>query len=363
MTRLRLGVVGVGHLGKVHARILAGLPDVELAGVADVSLDQARAVAAQHGTVAFGDHRELLDKVDAAVIAVPTCHHLAVARAFLTHGIPLLIEKPLAVNRAEAEAIVALAEETGTLVQVGHVERFNPAFEELQRRPIRPKFVECVRASTFTGRSTDIGAVLDIMIHDLDLLLTLVGSPVENVEALGVTVFGGHEDLVNARLTFADGCIAHVTASRLHPEPVRSMRVWAAEGFAAIDFGRRTLTLAQPSAEIRRHGLNVGRMPPAARMAIKDELFRSHVETVTLDCNHGDQLTRELEDFVGCLRHGTTPRVTGRQALEAMLLADRILASVHSHRWEARPDGPTGPANLPAPLGSLFLPEQRQAAA
>src|SRR5262245_26882888 len=217
MARLRVAVVGVGHLGKEHARILAGFPDVELVGVVDTNADQAQAIARQHGTRAFTAVWPLLPLVDAAVIAVPTCHHHATALPFLERSIPLLIEKPITTTLADAQELVALAQRNSTILQVGHIERFNPAFEALVQRPMQPKYIECERLGRFAGRSTDIGAVLDIMIHDIDLLLALVQAPVTAVHAIGAAVLGGHEDMVNARLTFANGCVANVTASRLSP--------------------------------------------------------------------------------------------------------------------------------------------------
>jgi predicted dehydrogenase len=208
MTRLRLGVIGVGHLGKEHARILAGMPDVELVGVVDAQPAQAEMIAQRFGTRSFADHRLLLPLVDAAVVVVPTVHHFKVACDFLARGVPLLIEKPMTGEVAEAEELVALAAEKNVILQVGHIERFNPAFEELQRRPLQPKFITCERYSGFSGRSTDIGVVLDLMIHDLDLLLSVVQSPVRHVEALGVAVLGGQEDMAQARLIFENGCVA-----------------------------------------------------------------------------------------------------------------------------------------------------------
>ncbi len=307
MGRLRVGVVGVGHLGKEHARILAGLPDVQLVGVADVNLAQARAVAARCGTRAFGDYRPLIGGVDAAVIAVPTVHHHAVAGEFLHHGVPLLVEKPLAVNLPQAEELVGLARRHGALLQVGHIERFNPAFEELQRRPLRPRFVQAQRLSGFTGRSTDIGAVLDLMIHDLDLLLALVGAPVREVRATGLTLLGGREDVAEAHLTFANGCTAHLTASRVNPAPYRRMQVWGPEGHAGVDFARRQVTLAQPT-------LGGPAEPP--------------LQTLELDRNQGDQLTRELQEFVHSLRTGARPRCGGEEGRDAVAVADRILACI-----------------------------------
>jgi predicted dehydrogenase len=326
MGRLRVGVVGVGHLGKEHARILAGLPDVELVGVADVNIAQARAVAGRCNTRAFSDYRPLLGGLDAAVVAVPTRLHHAVAGDILRQGVALLVEKPLALNRAQAEELVDLARRHGVLLQVGHIERFNPAFEELQRRPLRPRFVHCQRLSSFTGRSTDIGAVLDLMIHDLDLVLALTGAPVTHVQATGLTLLGGYEDVAEARVVFAGGCTAHLTASRVSPGPFRRMQVWGPEGHACIDFARRQVTLAQPSS-------GPASDPP--------------LQVLELDRNQGDQLTRELQEFVTSVRTGTRPRMSGEEGRDALALADRILACIASQ---------DAPAQAPGTSPKLFTP-------
>jgi predicted dehydrogenase len=357
MARLRMAVIGVGHLGKEHARILAGLPDVELVGVADVNTEQGQAVARRLGTLAYTDCWPLLGQVDAATVAVPTTFHAAVATEFLRHGIPLLVEKPLAANLEQADLLVELAAKHGALLQVGHIERFNPAFEQLCRRPLRPKLITCERAGPFTGRSTDIGVVLDLMIHDLDLLLALVGAPVRDVEAVGVSLFGGHEDVANARLHFANGCIADVTASRASPAPARRMHVWAAEGYARVDFRQRRLLLAQPSEPLRRRALSAALLARAGA-----DLFGRHIEMLELDCNQGDQLTRELQEFVACVRSGGRPRASGTEGREALALAERVLYSLRNHPWEGDRAGPIGPVQLPAPLGPLFQPGRSEAA-
>jgi predicted dehydrogenase len=356
MTRLRLAVIGVGHLGKEHARILAGLPDVELIGVADHRAAQAAQVAERCGTRAYPDHAPLLPRVDAAVVAVPTEQHHAVAVDFLRRGVPLLIEKPLAPTIAQAAELAGLAESKGIPLQVGHIERFNPAFEELCRRPLRPRFVSAERLGGYTGRSTDIGVVLDLMIHDLDLVLALVGAPVRAVEALGVSVLGGHEDMAQARLTFADGCVAQLAASRVHPAPQRRMQVWGAEGFAGLDFARRHLTLMQPAAHLRCGDFDARRLDPAALAAFRSELFGKHVEVQEMDCAGGDQLTLELQDFLRCIRTGARPRVDGTAGRDAVALACAVLDSLRAHAWEGNAAGPVGPSRLPVPRGTLFTP-------
>jgi predicted dehydrogenase len=359
MNRIRMAVVGVGHLGKEHARILSALPDVDLIGVADVNRAQVKAVADRCGTEAFESHHDLHDLVDAVTIAAPTLYHHTIARSFLERGIAVLVEKPITTTLAQADELVEISAARGVPFQVGHIERFNPAYEDLTRRPLTPKLIEAERHGPFTGRSTDIGVVLDLMIHDLDLILSLVRSPVKDVYALGAQAFGGHEDIVNARLTFENGCVASVTASRISPRPKRKLRVWAPEGYAGIDFVEKRLTLVQPSDEVRRHGLTQLHLDPNRREQLSRDVFGKHMETLELDCTREhDQLTAELKHFVQCVRTGRMPRVTGEDGRDALALADRILASVQRHPWNGTVEGPVGPKAMPAPLGKLFEPEQ-----
>lgn len=363
--RLRMAVIGVGHLGKEHARILAGLPEVELVGVADVNAEQVQAVARKHGVPAFTDYWPLLNLVDAATVVVPTRFHFQVANEFLRRGIPLLVEKPLAAALDEAEALAETAALNGVALQVGHIERFNPAFEELLARPMQPKFITCERLGPFTGRSTDIGVVHDLMIHDLDLLLTLVGAPVDSVEALGVSLFGPHEDVASARLRFANGCVANVTASRASATPCRKMHVWAPEGYARLDYQKRSLTLVQPSAHVRQHGLDPSKLDPAMRATLREDLFTRHFERVQIDGNGQDQLTCELKHFIECVKTGARPRVNGADACAALRVAQQILDSLRGHAWNGNGAGPVGPGKLPAPCGPLFgnLPQEQKDAA
>jgi predicted dehydrogenase len=357
---LRMAVIGVGHLGKEHARILAGLPDVELVGVADVNVAQAQSVAQKLGTQAFADYWPLLNLVDAATIVVPTFQHASVASEFLKRGIPLLVEKPLASTLHEADTLVNLAEKFRAVLQVGHIERFNPAYQEIKRRPMQPRFIRAERMGSFTGRSTDIGVVLDLMIHDLDLLLDLVQSPVETVEAVGVSVFGGREDVANVRLRFSNGCVADVTASRANPTPRRTMQIWAPEGYASLDFAQRKVTLIQPSPELRQNGLDPAKLDPASRARLKDELFSRHLQTLTLDGQAQDQLTAELTHFVHCVKTKSQPLVSGLEARNALAVAQRILNSLRHHDWNGKNSDCIGPNHLPFPVGPLFPREERK---
>ncbi|HEV3119604.1 MAG TPA: Gfo/Idh/MocA family oxidoreductase [Gemmataceae bacterium] len=355
MSRLRIAVIGVGHLGKEHARILAGMPQAELVGVADVNVEHAQTVARRLGCRAFANYRAFLQLADAVIVAVPTTSHHAVAGEFLRAGIHVLVEKPLAATLDEAEELVQVARRHHALLQVGHIERFNPAFEQLQQYPLQPKFVQCERLGAFTGRSADTGVVLDLMIHDLDLLLTLVPAPVVSVQALGVSIFGECEDVANARLIFADGCVADITASRASYVARRCMQIWAPEGYVNVDFATRHLTRVQPSEEVRRHGLDPRSLDPASRALLKEQLFGRHLQLHTLACNAAaDQLTSELRHFVDCVQNELQPRVNGADACNAIALATRILESIRKHQWEGRAGGAVGPCHLPTPRGVLM---------
>src|SRR5271157_2606089 len=206
----------------------------------------AQTIADKFGTRAVSDYHQLLDRIDAVSIAVPTLLHREVAGTFLSRGIPTLVEKPLASTLAEAELLVSLSHSTGALLQVGHVERFNPALSALHQMAIRPKYISAERLSTYTFRSTDIGVVLDLMIHDIDLVLSLFHSPVRSVSAVGVSLFGEHEDVANARVEFENGTVANLTASRASYTALRKMRIWSTEGYASLDFAAKSATLVQP---------------------------------------------------------------------------------------------------------------------
>jgi predicted dehydrogenase len=355
MVRSRVAVVGVGHLGQHHARILSTFPDVELVGVVDTNLKQALTVAERFKTRAFDNYSKLFGLVDAVSVVTPTTYHHRVACDFLRNRIAVLVEKPMCRTVEEADEMIAIAKASDVPLQVGHIERFNPAFEELLKRPIRPALIEAERHGPFTGRSTDIGAALDLMIHDLDLILTLVRSSVKEVHAVGAAVFGGNEDMVNARLVFESGCVAHITASRITARPKRRLRIWAPEGYAGIDFVNRKLSLVQVSEEVQQNGLNPEEMEPAERARLKDEVFGSHLEVLNIDGDRKcDQLTAELKSFLNCVRENSTPRVTGEAGREALALAHRILEAANSHQWEGSPDGAIGPNNLPKAAGKLF---------
>ena len=346
---LRVAVVGVGHLGRHHARILGAMPGVELVGVVDHRPEQAETVALACSSRPYLDHRELFDLVDAVSIAVPTRYHRSVAGEFLERGIPALVEKPLATTFEEARELVAIADLAGVPLQVGHIERFNPALSALDGLPVRPKYIAAERMGTYTFRSTDIGVVLDLMIHDLDLILSMVSAPVVSVEAVGVSVFGGHEDIANARITFADGCVANLTASRASFQAVRKMRIWGSEGYATLDFATKHGTLIRPSEALRRGEIDLDGLDLGQPAAVKDRIFGKILRVDQVQAEGREPLALELEDFVAAVKTGSRPRVNGADALRAVELADLVLKSLRAHSWEGTPAGPSGPLHLPEP--------------
>lgn len=345
MKPLRVAVVGVGHLGRHHARILGSMPDVELTAVADSRPEQALAIAESLGVRAVVDYRELIGRVDAVSIAVPTVLHREVAGAFLEAGIPAMVEKPLAGTVAEAEELVELARSAGATLQVGHVERFNPALDALRESPLRPKFLSGERMAMYTFRSTDVGVVFDLMIHDIDLVLSLVDSPVKSVSAVGVALFGDHEDVADARIEFENGAVATLAASRASYATSRKMRVWGAEGYASLDFGARRATIVRPSDEFLAGGVDLEGVDLAQPAAIKEHLFGKVLRVDQVEPPPCDQLTRELADFVAAVRDGSRPRVPGEAGLEAVRVADRIVRSLDAHRWEADAPAPSTPSH------------------
>ena len=301
---MRAVVVGVGHLGQHHARILATLPGVTLAGVVDTDLVRAGQIAAERETKAYADVSEVLGKIDMAVVAVPTESHARVAQVLLEAGVHTLVEKPITQTVAEADALIALAKSRGVVLAVGHSERFNPAVVAARPYVKDPRFIEVHRLGQMPGRSLDIDVVLDLMIHDLDLVLSLVPSDVEGVEAVGVPVLTPRIDIANARLRFANGCIANLTASRISREPVRKIRFFQRDAYLSIDTAAREVEMwrlvPQPTGVPAIGG---GKLEVAGDEALKSE----------------------LEDFLGAVRDGRAPAVSGEQGRAALALATRIV--------------------------------------
>jgi predicted dehydrogenase len=302
MGNVRIGVVGVGHLGQHHARLLASMDGVDLVGVCDVNRVRAAEVGAKFSAPAFSDSRELLGRVDAVTIAVPTVAHLDVGLPFLHAGVATLIEKPIAPSVADADRLVEAAERGGAMLAVGHTERFNPAVAAALPMISQPRFIEIHRLGTFPERSLDIDVIFDLMIHDLDLLLSVVRSEVTSIEAVGVNVLTPKADIANARLRFASGCIANVTASRISRERVRKARFFQNDAYVSIDYAAQELEVFRLVKNGPRPIIHGGKV----------------------EVTNEEPLRRELADFVDAARSGRKPGVTGRDGRLALELATRV---------------------------------------
>ena len=309
MTRLRAGVVGVGHLGQHHARLYASLPDTALIGVTDQDLGRARLIAERHGAQVFENLPELLKTVDVVSVAVPTSAHYGVARTCLEAGKHVLVEKPIAVKPVEARELVELAKAKGCRLQVGHSERFNPIMQAMRPHIRRPAFIESHRIGPYSERGTDVDVVLDLMIHDLDLVLSFNPGPVEEVRAAGVPVLSSTIDIANARIQFQSGCVANLTASRVSLAKMRRLRVFQRESYVSIDFQSRQGIVGRRSGE-------PGRQPGFA------------IE----ECKGGDDepLKLQLESFLRSIRTGATPVVSGEDGAAALEVAYQVLTAIDS---------------------------------
>jgi predicted dehydrogenase len=308
---LRIAVIGVGHLGKHHARILATLPGATLVAVVDKNQPRAEEIAAAHGTQPLVDYRDLIGRVDAVTVAVPTEQHADVAIPFLEAGAAVLVEKPMASTLSAADAMMAAARGSGVVLAVGHTERFNPAVAAAQALLTDPRFIEVHRLGAFPERSLDIDVVFDLMIHDLDVVLALVRSEVEAIEAVGVPVLTGRVDIANVRLRFANGCIANITASRISRDRVRKIRFFQPAAYLSIDYAAQRLEMWK---------------------LVKGSGPKPTIEGGDVDVMNEEPLKRELADFVEAIVSGRRPLVPadeGRRALAlAQAITDRIVATV-----------------------------------
>ncbi|MDY6914267.1 MAG: Gfo/Idh/MocA family oxidoreductase [Planctomycetota bacterium] len=330
----RVAVVGVGRMGKLHARIFSEMDSAELVCVVDTNQAVAKAVAKQRDCQ-VATREVAADLADAAVIAVPTPEHIAAARPFVEAGKPVLIEKPISDDPAAAEELLALAARTGASVQVGHTERFNPAVVAMQKYAIRPKFIEAHRISPFTFRSADVGVVLDMMIHDLDLILSLVGEDVRTIHAVGINVIAEHEDICNARLVFETGCVAELTASRLAIKTERKMRIFSEEAYLSVDYGKKIGLVVKKSENLdliqMALKLDVDDLADLAESVDYKKLLK--VEQLVVD-DSTEPLRRQAGAFRQTVVNGVPPVVDGADALAAVRVANRIVDAVKHHRWD-----------------------------
>ncbi|HUG04586.1 MAG TPA: Gfo/Idh/MocA family oxidoreductase [Steroidobacteraceae bacterium] len=305
MTRLRCAVIGAGYLGRFHAQKYAGLAGCELVGVADPAPEARERIAAELGVATHADHRALIGRVDAVSVATPTAAHHAVARDFLESGAHVLVEKPITATAAEARDLIAIAARTGRVLQVGHLERFNPVILAISGELKSPRFIESNRLAPFKARGTDVSVVLDLMIHDIDLVEHMVQSPIATIDAVGAPVFTDEIDIANARIRFENGCVADVTASRISLKAERKIRIFQADAYLSIDLQQKLLTTVRRPAVMPE-----GEMPA---VTVEERSFEP-----------GDALLAEIESFLGAIARGSRPVVTGEDGLRALETATRI---------------------------------------
>ncbi len=304
MKRIKVGVVGIGHLGNYHLQKYKLLPDVEIVGVSDILQERSRKAAALYGCDTFTDHRELIGAVDAVSVTVPTRSHHAVAKDFLAAGKDVLLEKPMTVTLEEADELIGLAEKSGAILQIGFVERFNPAVTALDKVIERPLFIESHRLHPFIERGTDVDVVLDLMIHDLDIILHYVKSPVKSLEAVGVSVLSDEVDISNVRLVFENGCVANITASRITLKNLQKIRFFGLEGYHSVDFEKRELVSL---SKTKRADGKVG-------------IGYNDVEVIPCD-----PLEEEIRAFIHSVKTRKPPPVSGREGRKSLELAVDIL--------------------------------------
>ena len=309
---IRTAVVGVGYLGRFHAQKYASLPNSDLVGVADPSAKARSSVAAELGVAAYADYRELLGHVDAVSIVTPTPMHFEVARNFLDAGASVLVEKPMTVTVAEAQSLIELARRANRVLQVGHLERFNAAVQAVQPSLTVPRFIESARLAPFKHRGTDVDVVLDLMIHDIDLILSIVRSPVVAVDAIGSSVFSREVDIANARLRFANGCVANATASRVSMKTERKLRLFQDDAYISVDLHQKVLTV------IRKGGVGADGVP---QVAIEENTYEQ-----------GDALKDEIAAFLESAATGSAPAVSGEDGLLALRTAVSIAEQVVNSR-------------------------------
>jgi len=302
MDKLRVGIIGVGYLGTQHARILSYLEKVDLKGVADIDSNKSMVIGNRHSVPYYENFEDMLDEIDAGIVAAPTSEHFSIAERLLKEGKSVLLEKPMTDTVEQAEILVDLAKKKGLILQIGHLERFNPAVEALKDIVKEPKFIEVQRLGSFSARSLDTNVVLDLMIHDLDIILDLINDEVEVIRSSGIHVLSEKFDIANARLEFKSGCVATLTASRVHQGKVRNLRIFEPTAYYSVDY---------MDQEVKSFPLN-GRQTDIRTLKIKKE----------------EPLKIELKNFLDCIRTGKNKKVSGEEGLRALKLAHKILDEI-----------------------------------
>ena len=327
MTRLRVGVIGAGHLGSLHARMYAAIPAAEFVGVMDTDRSRADAVAKELGVASFPTAEALLRNVAAVSIATPTSSHFELARCAIEAGVHVIVEKPVTSTIEQAAGLVSLARARRVKLQVGHIERFNPALLALEKYRLRPMFIESHRLAQFNPRGTDVAVVLDLMIHDIDIIVCLVHSPVTGIEANGLAVVSDTIDIANARIQFENGCVANVTASRISQKKMRKMRLFQKDAYISIDFSEGLTEVFRLRGDEDAPGTTTQLLGEIDAGAVKRRIVYEQPEVKEVNA-----LRYELEKFIHCVQHDEVPAVTGEEGLRALQVAHDIIARIHQQK-------------------------------
>ena len=328
--KIRFGVIGAGRMGTNHARILGKHPDIDLVGVSDTNVWRAQIAAWRGGAAAYPDYKDFLPKVDAVIVAVPTQHHLEVGLACLNAGVHCLIEKPLAASVDEARQLLVCAEKNQVQLQVGHVERFNPAVLQAIEHIRHPRFITVERLGPYDPRMKDIGVVLDLMIHDIDILLTLVGSEVESLEALGASLFSKHEDIANVRIRFKSGCVADLTASRISLKRCRKIRIFQESSYISLDYRAQEGLIYRIARDDEEESSLLKKLLASRDSTIVSEFAGKRIVREPVPIAREEPLKLELSHFINCIREKQTPMVSGESARRALDLAFEITRQIQA---------------------------------
>lgn len=307
MKKIKVAVIGAGHLGKIHTRIYAQCKDVQLFGICDIDTHKAKLQAHNFNCISFSDYKQCKNKVSAVSIATPTSNHFKIAKYFLENKVHVLVEKPITTTTEEAEKLIKLAKANKRILQVGHVERFNPAIKTIKSLCKNPKFIECHRLSPYPKRGTDVNVVLDLMIHDIDIILTLVRSPLQTCQAVGINVLSSSEDIANSRLEFKNGTVCNITASRISDAVMRKLRIFQENSYISLDYASQKITFYKKTAtSIIKKEINVPKKEP---------------------------LVEEIHSFINCIKKGEQPLVSGQDAKDALHIAHSITKQIRkSHK-------------------------------
>jgi predicted dehydrogenase len=331
LQKLNIAVIGTGHLGKEHARIYSEIPEVNLVGVVDTNKSVGEAVAKRCNTKYYSSFKEILNKVDVASVVVPTKSHYEITKELLSNGIHVLVEKPMTGTVSEAEDLIKLSQQNSAILQPGYIERFNPALQAIQELDISLKFMECHRLSPFTFRSADIGVVLDLMIHDIDIILYLSKSKVKRIDAVGVNVISDKEDIANARIQFENGCVANITASRVSFEPMRKIRLFSENSYISLDYQKQEALIYKKSPKLTLKSINAENENVSTLEDLKNFSFGDLLKIERIKMSNQEPLRKELESFINCIKNGEQPVVSGEEGIKAIKIAAIIRDEIYKN--------------------------------